>query len=113
MSFSIRRLKAALGESPSDTWQTRAQRRAQRIAELEQLIVQLKGTQREYEQRLTESQRRLDARRQTSPRPEILAQVLRVRAGHLPASPAQRAEAEARDLHLRQASPAYAETVEG
>jgi FkbM family methyltransferase len=108
MTFSIRRLKAALREPPSDTWKQRAEQRALRIAELEQIVSALQATAGELEERFAASQRRLDARRRTSPRPDILRQVIKVRARHLPVTAADRTAAALRDAHLQQVSAAYA-----
>jgi FkbM family methyltransferase len=108
MTFSIRRLKAAaLGEPPTDTWKQRAERRAARITELEGVVAGLQATVGDLEQRLAGSRRQIDARRQTSPRPEILRQIMAVRAAHLPVSAAERASALSRDLHLQEVSAPY------
>lgn len=110
MTFNIRRLKARLQpeEARAETWKRRAERRAARVSELEAAIGELQARVAARERRLAEVRRRLDSMRHTSPRPEILRQILGIRAQHLPVSAGERVAAEARERRLREASAPYA-----
>ncbi len=112
MTSKLSRLSAALRGSPAEqeparTWKARAEGRAARIVELERTIASLECRLEKSHARKAQIDERLHSRRHAVPSPDVLRQVLAVRAAHLPVPAHEHQAAQAREQRLGEVCSEY------